>query len=119
MANAAKSAGTPISAIIRARIVPSILFISLNCSRRSACRQLAPIPGWVSSLRSAFIPSPLSHDPGPVVVTSELDASGFGADGIPGVAAGVEDVVVARPQAVREEPLFEIQPEPFDRVELG
>jgi hypothetical protein len=48
-----------------------------------------------------------------------LDAAGFGEERVPGRAAGIEDVLGGRPEAVREETLTKIEPDPFDGVELG
>jgi hypothetical protein len=48
-----------------------------------------------------------------------LDSAGFGAHGLPGAAAGLEDVVVGGPDAVGEEAFAEVEPEPLDGVELG
>ena len=43
---------------------------------------------------------------------------GLGEQRVPGGAAGGKDVVVARPEAVREEALAAIEPDPFDGVQL-
>ena len=48
-----------------------------------------------------------------------LDSAGFLAQGVPGRAAGVKDVVVGRPEPVREEALLEIEPDALDGVQLG
>jgi hypothetical protein len=48
-----------------------------------------------------------------------MDAAGLGEQRVPGGAAGVKDVVVARLEAVREEALAAIEPDPFDGVRLG
>ena len=48
-----------------------------------------------------------------------LDSAGFLAQGVPGRAAGVKDVVVGRPESVREEALLEIEPDALDGVQLG
>ena len=73
-----------------------------------------------ASLNNVFIPTPLSTDRrGPVEGAEGADAAGFVAEAVPGGAAGVEDVVVARPEAVREEALAQVEPDPLDRVQLG
>jgi hypothetical protein len=48
-----------------------------------------------------------------------LNAAGLGEECVPGVAAGVDDLGVAGKDAVSEVAVLEIEPEPFDRVELG
>ena len=66
-----------------------------------------------------LIPDPLRIDRRPIEVTEGADAAGFVEEGVPGGAAGVEDVVLGRPQAVREEALAKVEPNPLDGVELG
>ena len=66
------------------------------------------------------IPTPLRSDRcGPIEGAEGADAAGLGEERVPGRAAGIQDVVVGRPEAVREEALAEVQPDPLDRVELG
>jgi hypothetical protein len=48
-----------------------------------------------------------------------LDAAGLGEEGVPGVAAGVDDLGIAGKDAVSEVAVLEVEPEPFDWVELG
>lgn len=48
-----------------------------------------------------------------------VDAAWVGLEPIPGGAAGVEDVVVGLPQAVREKAFPEVEPNPLDGVGLG
>jgi nucleoside-diphosphate-sugar epimerase len=82
-----------------------------------AIRQPAvPIP----LVGGGLISTPLSADRrGPVERAEGADMAGFVEQRVPGRAAGVEDGVVTRPQAVREEALAQIQPDPLDGVELG
>jgi hypothetical protein len=47
------------------------------------------------------------------------DAARVGPEPVPGGAAGVEDVVVGLPRAVREKAFLEVEPDPLDGVELG
>src|SRR5687768_3765629 len=69
---------------------------------------------------SPVIPIPLRSDRcGPIEGAEGADAAGLGEERVPGRAAGIEDVDVGRPQAVREEALAEVEPHPLDRVELG
>ena len=67
-----------------------------------------------------LIPAPLRTDRcGPVEGGEGTNAASVVEKGVPGRAAGVEDVVVARPEAMREEALAQVQPHSFDRVQLG
>jgi hypothetical protein len=53
-----------------------------------------------------MIPTPLRTDRfGPVEGAEGTEATGFVEERVPGRAAGIEDVVVARPEPVREEAL--------------
>ena len=71
-------------------------------------------------MTTILIPNPLKTDRCcPVESAEGTDPADFGEQGVPGRAAGVEDVVVARPETVREEALAQIQPDPLDRVQLG
>jgi hypothetical protein len=82
--------------------------------------QRQPAHGFATERsHSAVIPSPLRTDRcGPVESAEGSDAAGFGEQGVPGVAARVEKVVIAGPETVREETLAQIQPDPLDRVQL-
>src|ERR687892_332494 len=63
------------------------------------------------AIQTRLIPSPLRTDRcGPIEGAEGADAAGLIDEGVPGIAAGVEDVVVAGPAAVREEALAQIQP---------
>ena len=55
----------------------------------------------------------------PVEGAERADAAGFAAEPGPGGTAGVEDVIVGWPEAVREEALAQVEPDPLDGVELG
>ena len=57
-----------------------------------------------------LIPTPLrSNRCGPVEGAEGTDAAGLGEERVPGRATGIEDVVVGRPEAVREEALSELK----------
>jgi hypothetical protein len=44
----------------------------------------------------------------PIEGAEGADAAGFGEQDVPGGAAGVEDIVVARPETMREEALAQV-----------
>ena len=74
-----------------------------------------PAPGCPT-----LIPIPLSSDRRePVEGAERADAAGFAAKPCPRGTAGVEDVIVGRPEAVREEALAQVEPDPLDGVQLG
>src|SRR5688572_24518175 len=81
-----------------------------RCARSSLV--ISPIPG--------LIPAPLRTDrSGPVEGAEGADAAGVIEESVLGVATGVDDGVVARPETMREEALAQVEPDPFDGVELG
>jgi hypothetical protein len=51
--------------------------------------------------------------------TKGFDSPDLVGDALPSSADGVDDGVVVRPQAMREEAFFEVEPETLDGVELG
>ena len=78
-----------------------------------------PLTSWFLAIYH-LIPAPLSMDRfEPVEGAERADAAGFAAEPGPGGTAGVEDVIVGRPEAVREEALAQVEPDPLDGVELG
>jgi hypothetical protein len=78
-------------------------------------------PRWrTRRRRGRVIPTPLRSDRrSPVEGVEGAEAARLGEQGVPGPTAGVEDVVVARPEAMREEALAQEQPDLLDGVELG
>jgi hypothetical protein len=52
------------------------------------------------------------------LAAERCDAAGLSKERVPGVAARVDDVVVAVEEAMAEEALAQVEPDAFDRVQL-